>query len=62
MTTNRRPDYRVKSITLTDGRYLRFSHRFNTWQVLDRTGNWRNVRPELARCYAAAGMMIGCHV
>lgn len=62
MTADRKPTYRVNSVTLKDGRYLRFSHRYNSWQVKDRVGNWRNVRPELARCYAAAGMMIGVQV
>lgn len=37
-------------------RKLRFSHRYNTWQLMDRvTGAWRNTTPEMARCYAAAG-------
>ena len=36
-------------------RYLRWSHRYNTYQVLDPMGHtWRNVRPEIARCYIAA--------
>lgn len=43
-----------------DGRYIRFSHRFNAWQVQDHTaGVWRNVRVELARAYVASGMPIG---
>lgn len=42
-----------------DGRYLRFSHRQNTWQVMDPHGAWRNVRIDLARGYASAGFPIG---
>lgn len=42
-----------------DGRYLRFSHRYNTWQVIDTRGAWRNVRIDLARGYASAGFPIG---
>lgn len=41
------------------GRSLRWSHRYNTFQVASRYNGavtWRNVRPELARCYAAAGV------
>lgn len=59
MTADRKPTYRVNSVTLKDGRYLRWSWRYNSWQVKDRHGLWRAVRPEIARCYAAAGMMIG---
>ena len=41
-----------------DGRYLRFSHRYNAWQVMDRLGQWRNIRVELARGYASAGFPV----
>lgn len=43
-----------------DGRYLRFSHRYNTWQVKTAAGDWRNLRQiELVRAYAAMGFPIG---
>ena len=71
MTTNRIPQrnheraptvngYHVKSVRLPDGRYLRFSHRYNAWQVQDtHAGIWRNVSVPMARSYAAAGFPIG---
>ncbi|CAB4241044.1 hypothetical protein UFOVP228_48 [uncultured Caudovirales phage] len=42
-----------------DGRYLRFSWRYGTWQVKDKTGHFRNVSVPMARCYATAGFPIG---
>jgi len=50
---------KARIIRSLDGRRIRFTHRFNTWQVLKPNGDWRNIRPELARCYAAAGFPIG---
>lgn len=40
-------------------RYVRFSHRYATWQVQSREGIWLNVRPVVARAYVAAGFGIG---
>ena len=59
MSSDRRPTYSVRSIRTPDGRYLRFSHRYNAWQVKTREGAWVNVSVPMARCYAAAGMPIG---
>ncbi len=62
MTTERRPRSAPKAQRLPDGRYIRFSWRYNTWQVQGGPlREWRNIRPELARCYAAAGFPIGTH-
>lgn len=38
-----------------DGRYVRWSYRYHTYQVLDRLGEWRNIREPLADAYIAAG-------
>ena len=46
-------------VVRADGRYLRFSWRYDTWQVKTRTGAWVNVRTALAQAYAAAGFPIG---
>lgn len=47
---------RAPALSVGD-RKLRFSHRYKTWQVQDRvTRDWRNVNPEMARCYAIMGM------
>lgn len=43
----------------SDGRYVRFSWRYNAWQVMNKDGTWRNVRPFIAQCYVAAGMPVG---
>lgn len=46
----------------SNGRYIRFSHRYNTWQVRKHTGSgweWKNVSANIARCYAALGYPIG---
>ena len=40
-------------------RYVRFSHRYNAFQVQTREGVWVNVRPVVARAYVAAGFGIG---
>jgi hypothetical protein len=40
------------------GRYLRFSWKYNTWQVQTRYGDFRNVNLALARCYATMGFPI----
>ena len=48
-----------KMVVRADGRYLRFSWRYDTWQVKTRTGAWVNVRTALAQAYAAAGFPIG---
>jgi hypothetical protein len=54
---NRTP---VKPVRRADGRYLRFSWRYNAWQIQSPiTNDWRSIRPEMARCYAAAGFPIG---
>lgn len=43
-----------------NGRYLRYSYRYQTWQVQDSLARtWRNVRPELAAAYNAAGFPTG---
>lgn len=43
-----------------DGRYVRWSWRYQAWQSKDPiAGTWRNIRPEMARCYVAAGFPIG---
>lgn len=57
MSADRRPRYAVKSLHI-DGRYLRWSWRYNTWQVLTRTHQWVNIKVPLARCYAAAGFQV----
>ena len=44
--------------TMSGGRYVRFSWRFSCWQVQLQDRTWRNVRPELARCYVAAGLEV----
>lgn len=48
------------------GRYVRFSHRYNTWQVNRKNPagqmEWHNISVNLARVYAAAGLPIGVHV
>ena len=49
----------MPSIRREDGRYVRFSHRYKSWQIQTRTGDWRNIRPSLARCYVAAGLPVG---
>lgn len=41
-----------------DGRYLRFSWRYASWQVQDKRGAWHNVRVDLARAYSAAGFPV----
>ena len=48
-----------KMVMRVDGRYLRFSHRYASWQVQTRAGLWANIRTEQARAYAAAGFPIG---
>ena len=58
MSSDRKPQMTVSS-RRADGRYLRFSWRYNTWQVKDRMGNWRNVHVGMARAYASAGFPIG---
>ena len=43
-----------------DGRYVRWSWRYNSWQFEDKTSRvWRNIRPDLARALAAAGYRVG---
>lgn len=58
----RGPCYARSSRVIMDikHRKLRWSWRYNTWQV-NVSGNlndWRNIRAPLARCYAAAGLEI----
>lgn len=46
----------------TRGRYVRFSHRYNTWQVRKWAGDtllWVNISANMARAYAASGLPIG---
>ena len=46
----------------TRGRYVRFSHRYNTWQVNKRVGDtllWVNISANMARAYVAGGLPIG---
>ena len=46
----------------TRGRYVRFSHRYNTWQVRKWAGEqlvWFNISSNMARAYAAGGLPIG---
>lgn len=58
----RRDQAPIKAVRREDGRYVRWSWKYNTWQVNDPTAHtWRNIRPELARCYAASGFPIGVH-
>jgi ribosomal protein L14 len=45
-----------------DGRYIRFSHTRNVWQVNRKTPTgmqWFNISTNLARVYAAAGLPVG---
>ena len=43
-----------------NGRYLRYSYRYRTWQVQDPLARvWRNIRPEMAAAYSAAGFPKG---
>ena len=52
-------NYHVKAVRLPDGRYLRWSHRYNAWQMMTREGTFINVSVPMARAYAAAGFPIG---
>jgi hypothetical protein len=49
----------VKPQRRVDGRYIRFSFRYDSWQVQTPDKTWANIRPEMARAYAAAGFPIG---
>jgi hypothetical protein len=57
MSSDRKPTKAVPTMRV-DGRYLRFSHRYNTWQVKTRDG-FINCSVPMARAYAAAGFPIG---
>lgn len=57
MTTERKGP--VPTVRRADGRYVRWSWRYASWQTQDRFGNWRNIRTELARAYVAAGLPVG---
>lgn len=69
MSSERYPDrqerhvrYGDPDIRRSDGRYVRFSWRFKAFQVFDPVaGVFRNITPEMARNYAAAGLPMGCH-
>jgi hypothetical protein len=62
MSSNRRRTHTPRDVRRPDGRYVRWSFRYNAWQVRDAvTGAFRNIKPEMARCYAAAGFPIGVH-
>lgn len=56
MTTNRRGP--APTQRRLDGRHIRFSWRYQTFQVKTKQGQWVNVRHELARAYAAAGFPV----
>lgn len=59
MSSDRSPDRALARAKIEGRRMLRWSWRYDTWQVRDPVaGIWRNVRPELARCYAAAGIRV----
>lgn len=58
MSSDRKPTKAV-STRRADGRYLRWSWRYNTWQVKARDGSFRNVSVPMARAYAAADFPIG---
>ena len=60
MTSDRRGAKPKQQMTRTVlGRYMRFSHRYNCWQVQTRDGTFKNVSVPMARCYAAAGFPVG---
>ena len=59
MTADRRPRNQPKAQRLPDGRYLRYSYRFNCYQVQGGPlKEWRNLRPQLFDCYVAAGFPV----
>ena len=49
-------------LMVSRGRYVRFSHRYQCWQVTKPSAagymEWRNISANLARCYVAAGLPI----
>lgn len=46
---------RAPSISIRN-RKLRWSWRYNTWQITDRvTGQWRNINVYMARAYTSLG-------
>ena len=51
------------ALIVSRGRYVRFSWRYNTWQVnrhtADGRSEWRNISAHIARSYAAAGFPVG---
>jgi hypothetical protein len=57
-----RPVPTPSPLMVARGRYVRFSHRYNCWQVnkCNSAGymEWRNISANLAQCYAAAGLPI----
>lgn len=59
MSSDRAKGQRVPSTRRADGRYLRFSFRYNAWQIKTREGSWVNTSVPMARAYAAAGFPIG---
>lgn len=58
MTTNIKPITKRPTVRTVDGRYLRWSWRYNTFQMKTVAGEWRNVPAHIARCYAAAGFPV----
>lgn len=44
-----------------NGRYLRFSHRYNAWQTQTRGGYWINCNAHLARSYFDMGFPVAVH-
>ena len=57
MTSERRKDADIRR---ADGRYVRWSWRYKTFQCM-MDGHWRNITPENARAWAAAGLPLGVH-
>lgn len=50
----------LECLKVMDGRYVRFSWRYNSWQFEDKLARtWRNIRPELARALVSAGYRVG---
>lgn len=54
--------YGDPDIRRADGRYVRWSWRYKTWQrQCPVTQQWFNIRPEQADAAVAAGLRVGCH-
>ena len=59
MTSDRRKQAVAPKARVADGRYLRWSWRYNAWQIRSREGVWHNCNVPMARCYATMGFPIG---